>query len=55
MADSLPIVLVFLLCRRRVADCLEQYSMIEPVDPLQRRELYRLDAAPERVAAGAHT
>src|SRR5688572_9029366 len=41
------------LCRRYVTDGLEQPSNVEPIDPLERRELHVLQRAP-RTSAPDH-
>jgi len=48
----LAIVRRFRFRRRHVTDGLQQPSMIEPVDPYQRRVLDLVEAPPEAAAVG---
>jgi hypothetical protein len=48
----LTIVLLLELCRRDVADGLEQAAMVEPVDPFERRELDVVEVLPGPLLTG---
>jgi hypothetical protein len=43
---ELRIIARFGFCRRNVSDWLQQSAIVEPVDPLERGELDRLEASP---------
>jgi len=46
VSSSHGVVIVLRLCGRHVADRLQYPSVIEPVDPLQRRELDGFEGSP---------